>query len=102
MEPKFSGPAYTVGLEEELMILDPESYALVNAIDELVEESPEGEIKLDPASHHVVHTVHLAKVNKSRGFSIIKTYPNVPPTDTMQVCDLVKNPNQATQYTPKF
>jgi carboxylate-amine ligase len=45
MEPKFSGPAYTVGIEEELMILDPESYALVNAIDELVQETPVGEIK---------------------------------------------------------
>jgi carboxylate-amine ligase len=45
MEPKFTGPAYTVGIEEELMILDPDSYALVNAIDDLLEESPEGEIK---------------------------------------------------------
>ena len=45
MEPKFSGPAYTVGIEEELMILDPNSYALVNAIDDLLEDSPDGEIK---------------------------------------------------------
>ena len=45
MEPKFSGPAYTVGIEEELMILDPDSYALVNAIDDLLEDSPEGDIK---------------------------------------------------------
>ncbi|HWK29336.1 MAG TPA: carboxylate-amine ligase [Solirubrobacter sp.] len=41
----FSGPAYTVGVEEELMILDAGSYALVNAIDDLVEASPHGEIK---------------------------------------------------------
>jgi glutamate---cysteine ligase / carboxylate-amine ligase len=45
MEPNFTGPAYTVGIEEELMILDPKSYALVNAIEDLVDESPEGEIK---------------------------------------------------------
>ncbi len=45
MEPKFSGPAYTVGIEEELMILDPDSYALVNAIDDLLEDSPDGQIK---------------------------------------------------------
>ena len=45
MEPKFTGPAYTVGIEEELMILDPDTYALVNAIDDLVEESPDGDIK---------------------------------------------------------
>src|SRR4051794_28004804 len=45
MEPNFNGPAFTVGIEEELMILDPDSYALVNAIDDLVENSPDGEIK---------------------------------------------------------
>jgi carboxylate-amine ligase len=45
MEPNFSGPAYTVGIEEELMILDPDSYALVNAIDDLLEDSPDGQIK---------------------------------------------------------
>jgi carboxylate-amine ligase len=45
MEPKFTGPAYTVGIEEELMILDPDSYALANAIDDLLEDSPDGEIK---------------------------------------------------------
>jgi carboxylate-amine ligase len=45
MEPNFSGPAYTVGIEEELMILDRSSYALVNAIEDLLQESPDGEIK---------------------------------------------------------
>jgi carboxylate-amine ligase len=45
MEPKFTGPAYTVGIEEELMILSPGDYALVNAIDDLIEDSPDGEIK---------------------------------------------------------
>jgi carboxylate-amine ligase len=45
MESRFDGPPYTVGIEEELMILDASSYALVNAIDELVEDSPHGEIK---------------------------------------------------------
>jgi carboxylate-amine ligase len=45
MEANFSGPAYTVGIEEEMMILDSSSFALVNAIDELVDDSPHGEIK---------------------------------------------------------
>jgi carboxylate-amine ligase len=45
MEPKFDGPAYTVGIEEELMILDTPSFALVNRIEDLVEESPHGAIK---------------------------------------------------------
>jgi glutamate---cysteine ligase / carboxylate-amine ligase len=45
MEQNFRGPAYTVGVEEELMILDGSSYALVNAIEDLLQESPDGEIK---------------------------------------------------------
>src|SRR5436305_5107606 len=45
MEPKFSGPSYTLGIEEELMILDSETLDLVSAADRLVEEAPDGEIK---------------------------------------------------------
>jgi glutamate---cysteine ligase / carboxylate-amine ligase len=41
----FTGPSYTVGIEEELMILDPESLGLANAIQFLLEDSPDGEIK---------------------------------------------------------
>ena len=64
--------------------------------------APEGEIRLDPKSHHVVHSVHLAKVNDKNGFTIIQSYANVEPSDTMQVCDLLSDPNQHKQYTPKF
>jgi carboxylate-amine ligase len=39
----FTGPSYTIGIEEELMILDPDSHALVNAIDALLEESRDAE-----------------------------------------------------------
>jgi carboxylate-amine ligase len=45
MEHKFAGPAYTIGIEEELMILDAESLELVNAIESLLEPAPAGEIK---------------------------------------------------------
>src|SRR5215217_5575941 len=38
MEPKFTGPSYTIGIEEELMILDSESLALANAIEAVLEE----------------------------------------------------------------
>ena len=65
-------------------------------------DAPEGRIKLDPQSHHVVHTVHLAKVNDKKGFTIFKSIENVEPTDTKQVCDLIAKPDQHTQYTPKF
>jgi carboxylate-amine ligase len=45
VEHHFNGPPYTLGIEEELMILDAESLELVNAIESLLEAAPSGEIK---------------------------------------------------------
>jgi carboxylate-amine ligase len=45
VEHRFTGPAYTIGIEEELMILDPATMELVNAVEGLLEEAPSGEIK---------------------------------------------------------
>src|SRR5215208_6392141 len=39
VEPNFTGPSYTLGIEEELMILEPEGWGLVNAIESLLEDS---------------------------------------------------------------
>lgn len=60
-----------------------------------------GRVKMDPASHHTIFTMHLAAVNKNHGWNVFESFPNVPPTETMQLCDLIKNPNQHTQYQPK-
>src|SRR6188472_1659848 len=45
MEHHFHGPSYTIGIEEELMIVDAESYGLVNAIESLLQDAEDGEIK---------------------------------------------------------
>ncbi|HTX30901.1 MAG TPA: carboxylate-amine ligase [Solirubrobacteraceae bacterium] len=45
MEHHFTGPAYTIGIEEELMILDANSFELVNAIETMLEATEAGEIK---------------------------------------------------------
>jgi carboxylate-amine ligase len=45
MHHAFTGPSYTLGIEEELMIVDGETFDLVNAIESLLEETTEGEIK---------------------------------------------------------
>lgn len=63
-------------------------------------ESPGGMISLDPQTHHVVHSVHLAKVNRKRGFDIIRSWSNVAPIETMAVCNLLKSPNSHVQFTP--
>jgi carboxylate-amine ligase len=41
MEHNFNGPNFTVGIEEELMICDGESYSLVNAIEALLQDGDE-------------------------------------------------------------
>jgi carboxylate-amine ligase len=45
MEHHFKSPPYTIGIEEELMILDAETLELANAIESLLEPAPAGEIK---------------------------------------------------------
>ena len=39
MKANFEGPCYTIGIEEELMILDPASWSLANASGDLLEET---------------------------------------------------------------
>jgi glutamate---cysteine ligase / carboxylate-amine ligase len=45
MKHNFVGPSYMIGIEEELMIVDAESFNLVNAIESLLEDAPHGQIK---------------------------------------------------------
>lgn len=45
MEHAFHGPRFTLGIEEELMIVDAESHELVSAIDRLLGEGGPGEVK---------------------------------------------------------
>jgi len=46
MQAKFSGPAYTLGIEEELMILDRSTLALSNSIESILEAyEGEGDVK---------------------------------------------------------
>ena len=45
MEHDFRGPSYTIGIEEELMIVDAESGTLVNAIESLLGDTAHGEVK---------------------------------------------------------
>src|SRR3954468_23412695 len=45
MEHHFTGPSFTIGIEEELMIVDADSLELVNAIESLLQDAADGEIK---------------------------------------------------------
>ena len=45
MDAHFDGPNYTIGIEEELMILDASSFELVNAVETLLEGAPPERVK---------------------------------------------------------
>src|SRR3954453_2749951 len=48
MEHSFSGPAFTVGIEEELMLVDPETFELAQGIEAIladVDEDGVGQVK---------------------------------------------------------
>ena len=47
MEHRFTGPSYTLGIEEELMLLDGESLELTSMVEEMLEAVPdtEGDVK---------------------------------------------------------
>jgi carboxylate-amine ligase len=45
MEENFGSAGYTLGIEEELMIVDAESLELSNAIESLLEDAPDGDIR---------------------------------------------------------
>src|SRR4051812_2702009 len=48
VEHRFTGPSYTLGIEEELMIVDAETFDLVNGIETMLESMPpdmKGEVK---------------------------------------------------------
>jgi glutamate---cysteine ligase / carboxylate-amine ligase len=48
VEHRFTGPSYTLGIEEELMIVDAETLELVNSIETMLESVPETEGDVKP------------------------------------------------------
>lgn len=79
-----------------------EREAVTRALESGIEfDSPLGHVKMHGPTHHVIYTLYLGAIDNKHGWKVIDMFPNVPPLDTMAVCDLIKNPNQHTQYQPK-
>ncbi len=75
-----------------------EREAVIEALDSPVSiNGPSGRLTIEPKTHHVVQNVYIAEL-KDQKFNIVKSYMQQPPTDTLLVCDLQKNPNQAKFY----
>ncbi len=75
-----------------------EREAVIEALDSPVSiNGPSGRLTIEPKTHHVVQNVYIAEL-KDQKFNIVKSYMQQPPADTLLVCDLQKNPNQAKFY----
>ncbi|WP_354698631.1 Putative glutamate--cysteine ligase 2 [Paraconexibacter sp. AEG42_29] len=64
--------AYTIGIEEELMIVDPVSYDLKNAIESLLEASSDGEIKPELMESVLEIATHPARNTADAGVQLRK------------------------------
>jgi branched-chain amino acid transport system substrate-binding protein len=75
-----------------------EREAVIKALDTPVSyDGPSGKVSLEPKTHHIVQNVYLAEL-KDQKFNIVETHEQQPPSDTLLVCDLQKDPNQAKFY----
>ena len=63
-------------------------------------EGPGGKVSIDPQTHHNIMSTAVAEVHDGE-FDIVARNQDVHPEDTASVCDLIANPNQATQYIPE-
>ncbi|MGA7788930.1 MAG: ABC transporter substrate-binding protein [Xanthobacteraceae bacterium] len=63
-------------------------------------DGPSGKVTIDPATHHCIFDVHLAKT-ENKQLVLIETFSQRKPEDTAAVCDLKKHPHEAKQYIIK-
>lgn len=60
-------------------------------------DGPTGKVTIDKATHHTVRNAFLAQMKNTK-WSVLESFPEVAPSDTASVCDLVRNPNDRKQY----
>ena len=63
----------------------------------ITHDGPAGRTVLDSKTHHTAVDVHIAQVAE-RGFKVLQSFPQQPPSDTASVCDLAANPGSNQQY----
>ena len=76
--------------------------ALLQAVESGISiEGPAGTVTIEPKTHHAALDIHLMEV-KNQKLSILNTVKQRQPADTLQYCDLQKNPNDNKQYEVKI
>ena len=63
-------------------------------------DGPGGTVTLDGPSHHVIQNINIGVANGNKGFKVVSTEKDVPPSFEQNKCDLVKNPDTNKQFTP--
>ena len=72
--------------------------AVIEALESPVAiDGPSGKLEVEPKTHHAVQNVYLAELQGQK-YNILETYEQQKPADTLLVCDLQKDPNQAKFY----
>jgi branched-chain amino acid transport system substrate-binding protein len=64
-------------------------------------EGPAGTVTIEPKTHHAALDIHLMEV-RGQKLTILNTVKQRPPSDTLQYCDLLKNPNENKQFEVKI
>jgi branched-chain amino acid transport system substrate-binding protein len=64
-------------------------------------DAPEGPVRVDGKTHHLVHSIHIAQATDDRSFKIVKTIRDVQPSYEQSVCDLIRNARTHKQFTPE-
>jgi urea ABC transporter substrate-binding protein len=57
---------------------------------------------IDGQTHHTTMDIHIGVGNAAGSFDVVKSFSQRPPSDTQAVCNLIKNPNDTTQYEPQL
>jgi len=65
-------------------------------------DGPGGLYAIDKQSNHTTMDIHIAVGNRNKGFDVVKSFKQQHPGDEQQVCNLIRNPNDTTQYEPKL
>jgi branched-chain amino acid transport system substrate-binding protein len=60
-------------------------------------DGPAGLTTIDPPTHHVTLDVYLAQA-ANRGFEVLESFPDQPPSDMTTVCNLIEHPNTDKQF----
>ena len=62
---------------------------------------PGGPLKVDAKTHHCYMDMYVSQAKGGR-FEIQKRFPNIPPTNTGDQCDLIARPDTNEMYEPKI